>query len=100
MGGTASKSETEQESSVSRSLSNQLKGGKKQSGLQQAVAGPLQGRLRRLAIITSKSPRGKMRSEHEARIVDRCEVGKDCCALGILEAQPNFATEKPHLETF
>ena len=41
-----------------------------------------------------------MRSEHEARIVDRCEVGKDCCALGILEAQPNFATEKPHLETF
>lgn len=35
--------------------------------------------------------------EHEARITDRCEV--DCCALRILEAQPDFATEKSLLET-
>lgn len=37
--------------------------------------------------------------EHEARTADCCEVGKECCALRILEAQPDFATEKSLLET-
>ena len=37
--------------------------------------------------------------EREARIEGCCEVGKDCCALRILEAQPDSATEQPLLET-
>jgi len=37
--------------------------------------------------------------EHEARTVDRCEVGKGCCALRILEAQHDFRNEKSLLET-
>ena len=37
--------------------------------------------------------------EHEACTADRCEVGKNCCALKTLEAQPDFATEKSLLET-
>jgi len=31
--------------------------------------------------------------EHETRTADCCETGKDCCALRILEAQPDFANE-------
>jgi len=31
--------------------------------------------------------------EYETRTADRCEIGKDCCALRILEAQPDFANE-------
>ena len=37
--------------------------------------------------------------EHEARTADRCEVGKECCTLRILEVQPDFAMEKSLLGT-
>ena len=37
--------------------------------------------------------------EYEARTIDRCEVGKGCCALRILEAQEDFRNEKSLLET-
>jgi hypothetical protein len=37
--------------------------------------------------------------EYEARTADRCEAGKDCCALRILEVEPDFANEKSLLET-
>ena len=36
---------------------------------------------------------------YAARISDRCEVGKGCCARRILEAEQDFATEKSLLET-
>ena len=35
---------------------------------------------------------------YEARTADRCEFGKDCCHLRILEAQPDFLQEKSMLE--
>ena len=31
--------------------------------------------------------------EHKTRTADRCVAGGDCCALRILEAQPDFANE-------
>ena len=37
--------------------------------------------------------------EHEARIADRCKVGKGCCALRILEAEEDFQNEISLLET-
>jgi hypothetical protein len=37
--------------------------------------------------------------ECEACTIDRCEVGKACCALRILEAEPDFLAEKSLLET-
>ena len=37
--------------------------------------------------------------DFEARTADRCEAGKNCCALRILEAEPDFANEKSLLET-
>lgn len=36
--------------------------------------------------------------DYEARTADRCEFGKDCCHLRILEAQPDFLQEKSMLE--
>ena len=36
--------------------------------------------------------------EYEARTADRCEIGKRCCALGILESQTDFQGEKSMLE--
>ena len=36
---------------------------------------------------------------YQARVTDRCEVGKGCCALRILEAQDDFANEVSLLET-
>jgi len=36
---------------------------------------------------------------YQARVADRCEVGKGCCALRILEAQDDFANEVSLLET-
>ena len=36
---------------------------------------------------------------YQARVADRCEVGKSCCALRILEAQDDFANEVSLLET-
>ena len=36
---------------------------------------------------------------YQARISDRCETGKDCCALRILEAQDDFKNEVSLLET-
>ena len=36
--------------------------------------------------------------EYNARIADRCEAGKSCCALRILEAQQDFQEEKSMLE--
>ena len=35
----------------------------------------------------------KVLEEYETRTVNRCKTGKDCCALRILEAQPDFANE-------
>jgi len=37
--------------------------------------------------------------EYKARTIDRCEVGKACCALRILQAEPDFLAEKSLLET-
>jgi len=37
--------------------------------------------------------------DYEARTADRCEIGKACCHLRILEAQPDFLEEKSMLET-
>ena len=37
--------------------------------------------------------------QYEARIADRCEVGKGCCALRILEAEEDFRNEISLLET-
>ena len=37
--------------------------------------------------------------QYEARIADRCEVGKGCCALRILEAEDDFRNEVSLLET-
>jgi hypothetical protein len=37
--------------------------------------------------------------DYEARTAGRCEIGKDCCHLRILEAQPDFLEEKSMLET-
>jgi len=37
--------------------------------------------------------------EYEARTIDHCEVGKACCALRILEAEPDFLAQKSLLET-
>jgi len=36
--------------------------------------------------------------EYGTRTTDRCETSKDCCALRILEAQPDFANEISLLE--
>jgi len=36
--------------------------------------------------------------EYETRTADCCETGKDCCALRILEAQPDLANEISLLE--
>ena len=36
--------------------------------------------------------------EYGTRTADRCETGKDCCALRILEAQSDFANEISLLE--
>ena len=36
--------------------------------------------------------------EYEARTADRCEIGKRCCALRILESQTDFQGEKSMLE--
>jgi len=36
--------------------------------------------------------------EYETRTADRCETGKDCCALRILEVQQDFANEISLLE--
>jgi len=41
---------------------------------------------------------GKL-GDYETRTADRCEIGKDCCHLRILEAQPYFLEEKSMLET-
>ena len=35
--------------------------------------------------------------QYEARIADRCEVGKGCCALRILEAEDDFRNEVPEV---
>ena len=32
--------------------------------------------------------------QHEARMADRCETGKGCCALGVLESECDFRNEK------
>src|SRR5258706_3170450 len=37
--------------------------------------------------------------QYEARVADRCEVGKGCCALRILEAEDDFRNEVSLLET-
>ena len=37
--------------------------------------------------------------QYEARTADRCETGKGCCALRILEAEDDFYNEKSLLET-
>lgn len=37
--------------------------------------------------------------QYQARVADRCEAGKDCCALRILEAQDDFRGEVSLLET-
>jgi hypothetical protein len=37
--------------------------------------------------------------QYQARVADRCEVGKDCCALRILEGQDDFKNEVSLLET-
>jgi hypothetical protein len=37
-------------------------------------------------------------NQYEARTADRCEIGKGCCALRILEAEPDFFNEKSMLE--
>ena len=37
--------------------------------------------------------------KYEARTADRCEEGKGCCALRILEAEPDFKNEVSLLET-
>lgn len=36
--------------------------------------------------------------EYQARVADRCEVGKNCCALRILESQDDFKNEVSMLE--
>ena len=36
--------------------------------------------------------------EYQARVADRCEVGKNCCALRILESQDDFKNEVSLLE--
>jgi len=38
-------------------------------------------------------------NDYEARTADECKIGKDCCHLQILEAQPDFLKEKSMLET-
>ena len=37
--------------------------------------------------------------QYQARVSDHCQTGKDCCALGILEAQDDFQNEVSLLET-
>ena len=37
--------------------------------------------------------------QYQARVADRCEVGKNCCALRVLEAQDDFRGEVSLLET-
>jgi len=37
--------------------------------------------------------------QYQARVADRCEIGKDCCALRILEDQTDFKKEVSLLET-
>src|SRR5258705_13237076 len=37
--------------------------------------------------------------QYEARTADRCDIGKGCCALRILEAEDDFRNEKSMLET-
>jgi hypothetical protein len=37
--------------------------------------------------------------QYEARTADRCETGKVCCALRVLEAECDFRNEKSMLET-
>jgi len=39
------------------------------------------------------------KDNYEARTADQCEIGKYCCHLRILEAQPDFLEEKSMLET-
>ena len=37
--------------------------------------------------------------QYQARVADRCEAGKDCCALRVREAQDDFRGEISLLET-
>ena len=48
---------------------------------------------------TQKATGSETMEQYEARIADRCEVGKGCCALRILEAEEDFRNEISLLET-
>ena len=40
-----------------------------------------------------------VKQHYQARLeIDRCEKGKGCCALWLLESEPDFLNEKPLLE--
>ena len=43
-------------------------------------------------------PSGQSLEEYQARVADRCEVGKNCCTLRILESQDDFKNEVSLLE--
>ena len=47
----------------------------------------------------SKNDEPETEEERELRILDRCSQGKGCCALRILENQPDFLNETSLLET-